>query len=386
MTGSIIEYGALASTLVYILLLLALGFGIRRSLKRQTAGQSDHNLTDPPDVTVIVAARNEAANICRCLASIAQLNYPAQHLRVLVVDDGSTDSTNSIVSGFIREKPHFRLINLDDSETPEGKLKGKPKAVDTAIQQTPDEFIMLTDADCEVPADWVYRTLAHLVEPDVGIVTGFTLLDQKNDGTPLFGRLQSLDLTFLLSIGKGFVELNNPVSCIGNNLSFKKSVYTDVGGFEQIPFSVTEDFAFFKTVAQTTSWKTRFLLDTRQQVCSRPLLTLKAFYRQRKRWAVGCRDLDRWSALLAATSFLTHLLVPVVLMMDLTHPLAYVLPACLLGIDFWFLYGPLKRLRRTDLLRFFPLYQLFYFVYIIVFPIVVFLVSKKVEWKGRIYE
>ena len=53
-------------------------------------------------VTVIVAARNEEKSIGQCLQSLIQQTYPTNKYEIIIVDDGSTDTTASIVRSFFR--------------------------------------------------------------------------------------------------------------------------------------------------------------------------------------------------------------------------------------------------------------------------------------------
>ena len=75
-----------------------------------------------PDVSVIVAARNEEENILRCLKFLDKLEYPEDKLQIILVDDRSTDKTENIIENFIINKPKFTKI-VTKKEI--GRLKGK---------------------------------------------------------------------------------------------------------------------------------------------------------------------------------------------------------------------------------------------------------------------
>lgn len=83
-------------------------------------------LVSLPRVSILVAARNEAAAIERCLHSLAQLNYPAELLEILIGDDASTDDTVAVVRRFIAGKPQFRLLPVRDRL---GTARGKSNAL-----------------------------------------------------------------------------------------------------------------------------------------------------------------------------------------------------------------------------------------------------------------
>ena len=66
---------------------------------------------DYPLVSIVVPAYNEENNIVDTLNSLAELDYPDNKIEVIVINDGSTDSTKNKVEGFIKGKHNFRLIN-----------------------------------------------------------------------------------------------------------------------------------------------------------------------------------------------------------------------------------------------------------------------------------
>ncbi len=61
-----------------------------------------------PSAAVIVAVRNEEANITRCLEALDKLEYPDGKLEVIISDGHSTDSTVQIVDDFIKERQRFK--------------------------------------------------------------------------------------------------------------------------------------------------------------------------------------------------------------------------------------------------------------------------------------
>jgi cellulose synthase/poly-beta-1,6-N-acetylglucosamine synthase-like glycosyltransferase len=189
---------------------------------------------DLPSVTVIVAARNEEKNIFACLESLSKLQYPDDKLQIIIVDDDSTDSTGRIIDDFITGKNKFQKILIAQES---GKLKGKVRAVNEAIKIADGEIIITTDADCEVKPEWV-KTISSYYTQDAGMVNGYTTQTVTN----AFSGIQAIDLIYLLTVAAGTINIGKPVSCIGNNMSFRKKAYEKIGGYENIPFSVTEDF------------------------------------------------------------------------------------------------------------------------------------------------
>jgi cellulose synthase/poly-beta-1,6-N-acetylglucosamine synthase-like glycosyltransferase len=112
----------------------------------------DEPVPDPsrwPTVTAVVPARNEAEVIARAIGSLAAQDYPGE-LRVVLVDDGSTDDTAEIA----RRAGGDRLTVIGGTEPPAG-WTGKLWAVRRGIEHAGPEpkYLWLTDADIEHAPD-----------------------------------------------------------------------------------------------------------------------------------------------------------------------------------------------------------------------------------------
>lgn len=94
-----------------------------------------------PAVTVIVPARNEAAGVETALRSLLMQDYPGP-LRVVLVDDGSTDGTAAMA----RQIADARLAVIEGAARPDG-WSGKLWALSQGVAQADGEWLLLTDAD-----------------------------------------------------------------------------------------------------------------------------------------------------------------------------------------------------------------------------------------------
>jgi 1,2-diacylglycerol 3-beta-glucosyltransferase len=336
---------------------------------------------DLPAVSVLVAARNEEARLARCLAALAAQDYPADRLTIFVADDHSTDGTAEVVRGFARERrpdePAVRLVSVPDAS---GDLRGKAHAIHAAIQESTDELLLITDADCAPPPTWARTMAGAFADPAVGIVSAPTTIDPlATEASPLLRGLQALDWTYLLTACAFLVEIGRPVTAMGNNMAFRRTAYDAVGGYPALRFSVTEDYELFRTILAQTGWRARFLVGRGARVLTLPLTRLADVYMQRRRWARGGLRAPAgvWAAYL--TTHLAHLL-PLLVLPFAPGPalLAIGLKA---GADLALLAAAVERDNRPAL-RAFPAWQAYLFAYTVSLPAVL-LLSPRIDWKDR---
>ncbi|MFC1556373.1 glycosyltransferase [candidate division KSB1 bacterium] len=345
-----------------------------------TAGlliQSEREEIQEPVVSVVIPARNEEDTIERCLVSVAGIDYPDEKLQIIVVDDHSEDDTSSICESISGKFADFTLIRL--SELP-GAGRGKIAALEHGYREARGEIVVQTDADCIVPDQWL-RSLTGRFDRDTGIVGGLTILESAGTGNACFTQVQSLDWTYLLSVGAGANALGFPLSCIGNNLAVRKAAYESVGGYESISFSVTEDFALFKEITRK-GWKSRFTVNENSLVRSRPPGTLRDLFRQRWRWATGGIKLAGPGIILLAASFLVHCAMVCSILLGIPPAIWVLCLAATCACDLLFLYSASNKIKRKKLLIYFPLFELYYYLYTIIIGLLIpFRIP--VTWKNR---
>lgn len=327
-----------------------------------------------PAVTVIVAARDEEHTILRCLQALDNCEYPVEKLQILIAHDNSSDNTAAVIDTFIASKPKFTKIEVD---TVHGHLRGKSNALTHALQFATGEVIATTDADCAVSPLWI-KTLASYYTGGVGIVNGFTYQECNSN----FEGMQSLDFLYLLFVSAGTINNGLPISCIGNNMSYLRKAYNETGGYRNMPFSVTEDSQLLLAIAKLRRYRSIYPLDKNALAASLANPDIQSVYKQKKRWAIGGLSVPWYSYIIMAIAWLTQaLLIPAMLWGS-----AVVTMFLLLKIvsDFVALLSITRNLGVTKLMRYFPVFQLYYFLYVVVLPFTL-LFNRKVVWKGRTF-
>lgn len=357
----------LISISLYFLQLIFFSIGASKKYKKLP----DDKL---PSVTVVVAARDEEGNILDCLQSLDKLIYLEGRIEIIVVNDHSTDSTGEIIKTFIKDKPKFKTLIPEGSI---GSLKGKTNALANAVKISSGEVILTTDADCIVSPTWA-KTIASYYKDDVGFVGGFTTQEDYN----AFAGMQAIDFVYLLTVAAGAINLGKPLSCIGNNMSYRKTVYEKIGGYEGLPFSVTEDFNLLMAIHDLKSYKIIYPLDENALVISKSCPDWKTLYWQKKRWGVGGMESDLIGYLVMVWGYIVHgamLLLP--FFFSMTGLYLSIFKLC---VDYFFVKPVLKKLNLRMKISHFIAFEIYFIVYVLVLPFIV-LPNRKVKWKGRTF-
>lgn len=282
----------------------------------------------PPDwqpaemLTVIVPARNEAANIGACLRSILTGSYPANLLEIIVVDDFSEDDTVAEVkwvqmeeSRHSSESTSLRLLRLADC-APEVLFRGgsaaaplpppgrglpghlhttfspKKKALTLAVAQANGTIIVTTDADCIVPPDWLRHIAAALSEPGQVMLTGPVAIHRERGFLQNF---QALDVAGMMGITGAGLHMGWQRMGNGANLAYRKSVFEEVGGYAGNEQAASGDDMFLmQKVAAHYPKGVFFLKHPAATVLTEAQPTWGALGQQRLRWGSKNAALPEW--------------------------------------------------------------------------------------------
>jgi glycosyltransferase involved in cell wall biosynthesis len=128
-----------------------------RTIVQLGDGEAPPDTAGMPQVSLIVAARNEARNIEAGVRSLLALDYP--NLELIAVNDRSTDSTDEILDRVAAEQPRLNVIHL--TELPTGWL-GKNHALHYGAMRAKGELLLFTDADVVMAPSAVARAVRRL--------------------------------------------------------------------------------------------------------------------------------------------------------------------------------------------------------------------------------
>lgn len=327
-----------------------------------------------PFISICIAARNEEGTLPRCLQALEQLTYDPNKMEILIGNDSSSDHTLAVAQEWAQRFEHARVFHIG----PEFKsqTQGKARVLSYLIQQARGDYYLITDADCQVSADWAHTLVAYHLE-GFDCVTGSTSVTYNN----IFSMIQALDWRYFMSLVHGFGAIGVPITAVGNNMSVCAKVYHSVGGYETIPFSVTEDFKLFSSLLSMGASFTG-IIEPGSKVRTLPQPTLKSYLIQRKRWLTGAMGL-KWPSRLMLAGLPAWYLG----MGALTCFAPWTFVASLALLRLVWVYGHQKKV--SELIKetpFSPLQTLIYeaSMYILIpLTLLYYCLPGKVVWKGR---
>lgn len=333
----------------------------------------DRAITVHPRVSVLLAVRNEEVHIASCIQSLCELNYPIGQLEILIGNDASEDNTVQQVLPFLEKYPHITLFHITENL---GKARGKANVLAQLARKATGEYFFITDADIHVNPEWINSMLPHLSD-ETAMVSGVTI----GKGTNTFEHLQAIDWTYFNAVLTGTANLGIPCTAVGNNMLITRKAYLQTGGYEQLEFSVTEDYALYKAV-RNLSLKTKNICTVGSYHYTQTLPTFKAILHQRKRWLTGGRQLPLyWWFML----FVFGLFWPCIIVIAYMNPalalkcwlLKFILEAAIINRQ-------LLRLQQPSEFLFLLFHQVYSFISSMAVAIFYFLPFKFV-WKNRTY-
>lgn len=122
-----------------------------------------------PFVTVLIAAYNEEKVIGERIKNLVELDYPKDKYEIIIVDDGSSDTTTATIrEAIIRYNvPSFEIKALKKEDR-----GGKASALMFGKKEARGEIILITDANSVYDKDVLKNIVPHFKDPKVGVVTG----------------------------------------------------------------------------------------------------------------------------------------------------------------------------------------------------------------------
>ncbi len=272
--ASFVAVAALGHVLVWVFW-AAVIYGVARSLlvlalallrRRHPA-----RLLEPPEsVTIAIPAFNEELVVVDGIAAALASDYP--DIRVIVVDDGSTDGTAAAVERAFGGDPRVRLIRQENG--------GKCSALNAAYAEVATEVVVAVDADTILDPGAVRRLVGHFADPAIGAVAGNVKVGNRHG---LLARLQALEYITAQNIDRRAAERLNAMLVVPGAIgAWRAEAVRKVGLYSAD--TITED-ADLTIAIERAGY--RVVFEERAFSTTDAPETLRRFMKQRLRWSFG---------------------------------------------------------------------------------------------------
>lgn len=176
--------------------------------------------TKSPKVAIIVPCWNEESTIEGTVRSLLALDYPQDKLRIVLVNDGSTDNTKAVMDAY-QGNPQVTVIHKENG--------GKHTAINAGIDLATDaEFIGCLDADSFVAPDALREIISCFDDPKVGAATPAMSVFQPRS---LLEQMQNAEYIIGIAARHALSAVNGIYVTPGPFSFYRRSVLEKIGGF-----------------------------------------------------------------------------------------------------------------------------------------------------------
>lgn len=223
-------------------------------------------------VTVLIAFRNEEENLPLLLNALKELNTAQHDVEYLFVNDHSTDNSVSVIESFAGTEK-YRIEHLLEGE-------GKKAAIRYGWAKANGSIIIQTDADCDLPRNWLLEMTKPFSKSSVHLVSGpVSFVKQKG----FFHKLVALDFLGLIAIGAAHIQMKKPMICNGANLAYRKEIVLTADLYNAKASG--DDVFLMQSIASSYQDSIVFCKSKDAIVLTKGPRSLKEFWNQRLRWA-----------------------------------------------------------------------------------------------------
>jgi peptidoglycan-N-acetylglucosamine deacetylase len=275
----VFEGGFQLSRILQIIFLLSILLGVSRVLitaplallqARRFRKQVDSHADFRPSVTVIIPGYNEEKVIARTISTALASDYP--DLRVIVVDDGSTDDTAEVVHREFAHEPRVSFIRKENG--------GKASALNVGTAAATTEIVVCVDADTIIAKDAVAKLVRQFADPKVGAVAGNVKVGNRDNALTAW---QSVEyITSQNFDRRAYAALNSVPVVPGALGAWRTSAVAEAGAYETDTLAEDTDLTFR---VKLLGYEVR--TDNEALAFTEAPDSVRTLAKQRFRWAYG---------------------------------------------------------------------------------------------------
>lgn len=222
-------------------------------------------------VSIVIPARNEQEFLSETINRSLILDWP--ELEVIVINDGSTDNTQKVIESFSADQRVKTIHHLEP--------RGKSTSLNEGIELAQSEIVIIMDADAVPAKNVINRMVSHfMLSEEIAAVTG----NPRVIHTPnLLSKLQGVEFSSTIStLRRGQSAWGRVNTMSGIMTALRKNLVQEVGGF-----AIDQPTEDIELTWRLHRYGYRCIYEPAALVGMHVPLTLRAWLKQRMRWARG---------------------------------------------------------------------------------------------------
>lgn len=229
-----------------------------------------------PMVVIMVPCWNEEKTVAKTVHSLLAMDYPRDKLRILVIDDGSTDDTWQVVQQFV-DNSSVVLLHKENEGSKFAALNAGLRYINHSIKDA--QVIGCLDADSRVDKQALRHSIREFTKPHVMAVVPSMVIDAPET---FFQWMQKVEYEIATYAKQALSRLNTLYIAPGPFTLFKKEVFDTLGEYKEAHH--VEDMEIAVRM-QLHNMRLSHAVDS--LVYTRGPRTWKALLKQRVRWTYG---------------------------------------------------------------------------------------------------
>lgn len=326
-------------------------------------------------VSVIICARDEAANLAKNLPGALVQKYSTTH-EVIVINDNSFDESKYILDEYRKTFKQLQIIELKQEAR---FIPGKKFPLSVGIKEAKHEVLLMTDADCVPASEFWIEKMQEGYHENTEIVLGYGAHHKKKG---ILNKLVRWETFHTALQYLSYAKAGLPYMGVGRNLSYKKSIFFRHKGFSSHNHVASGDDDLFINLAATKK-NTEIVVDKDAFTLSEPPLTWKQWMKQKSRHYSTSRYYKGLHKFLLGFYALTHALFYPLLFASILF-FNWEISLIIFGVKFllqgFIFYKTMNKLNEKDLFPWFFILDIWMFFYYLFFSFSIFKKPRK-TWK-----
>jgi cellulose synthase/poly-beta-1,6-N-acetylglucosamine synthase-like glycosyltransferase len=266
---SIILYFTLFVSLFFEIFLLITYFEVRDEMKFEEE-HIGKNVAHFPSVSIIVPCYNEEKTVMATVQSILNIDYPKDRLSVILVNDGSTDNTLSVIKE-LENHPQVRIYSKENG--------GKHTALNFALEKIDTELVGCLDADSFVSPDALRKIVPYFDDASIMAVTPSIKVHEPKS---ILQQVQKVEYSWGIFLRRMLSSIGALYVTPGPFSIFRTTVFRELGGYRKAHH--TEDLELALRMQKN---RYKIVNSHGAHVYTVTPEKLGALYKQRVRWTYG---------------------------------------------------------------------------------------------------